>query len=623
MSFLEELKRRHVYRVAAAYAVVGWLLIQVATQVFPVFHLPDWIDQAVVLLILIGFPIALVLAWAFDATPQGIVATDAQDAGANPRMRRRSRRAGATVGAIGVLIALIAGGAWWQFRRVAPTARSAAAGTASALSRDAAAEATGSVVPVMGAAATQVIAIPQKSVAVLPLANESGDKDQQYFSDGLSEDLITALSQFAGLKVINRDSSFRFRDSTESIQVIGEKLGVAHLLEGSVQKLGDEVRVSAELVNAADGSTLWSQHYDRPYKDLFALQDDITKSVAGALKAKLLDSGGATPQSDRPPSGSLAAYNAFLQGKFYDQRFTEAGQRKAIAYFTDATRLDPDYALAWAYLGQTQAGLAGNFLGGAEALRSWAAARASVQHALQLDPNLAFAHAAYVFILWSADHDWTRAAAEARLAYQLAPQKGYWSLAQMQAALGHAQQAVAVMRRGLQTDPLCAVCYGYLAGYLPGLGRLDDAAQAARESLQLDPAYYFGVFQLAYIEVMRGDAAAALQAAQQAPPGFWRDGAMVVALQIGGNRTAADAALQAMIATQAGYAAYQIAEIYALRRDPDDMFKWLERASRNRDPGIAFLLTDAPILRYQNDPRFAAFCKKVGLPTTTDAKALP
>ncbi len=209
--------------------------------------------------------------------------------------------------------------------------------------------------------------IPAKSVAVLPLANESGENDQQYFSDRLSEDLITALSQFAGLKVINRDSSFQFRDSKDSVQTIGEKLGVAHLLEGTVQRLGDELRISAELVNVADGSTLWSQHYDRPYKDLFALQDDITKAVAGELKAKLLDNGGAVVQSDRPPSGNLAAYNAYLQGEFYHQRENEADLRKAIAQFSEATRLDPQYVLAYAALSETWTGLAGNYLGGGDA----------------------------------------------------------------------------------------------------------------------------------------------------------------------------------------------------------------------------------------------------------------
>jgi tetratricopeptide (TPR) repeat protein len=377
------------------------------------------------------------------------------------------------------------------------------------------------------------------------------------------------------------------------------------------------------LVNAADGSTLWSQHYDRPYKDLFALQDDISKSVAAALKAKLLDVGGAVVQSDRPPSGNLAAYNAFLQGRFYVQRQTEADQRKAIDYFMDATRIDPDYAAAWAVLGHTQGILAGNYVGGSEAAQTWEKARAAVKRALRLDANLASAHAAYTFILISADHDWKHAAAEAKRAYQLAPDKAYFPLATVQGALGNAQQAVDLLRHGLPTDPLCAGCYDYLARYLPALDQFGDATQAVKKALQINPESYFSRLQLTYIYAMQENAAAALQAAQQAPPGFWRDEALAMALQVGGDRPAADAALRTVIAKDSGNSAYQIAEIYALRRDPDNMFKWLERASRNRDPGIELLLTDPPVLRYKDDPRFAAFCKEVGLPTATDAKALP
>ncbi|MGN6729212.1 MAG: tetratricopeptide repeat protein [Rhodanobacteraceae bacterium] len=582
----QSLKQRKLVQWALAYVAFSFALLQGVDIVAQRFAWPDSIERLLILALAVGFVIALVLAWYHG--------------------ERGAQRVSGTEIVILALLLAIGGGLLWRFERASPSA-----GNPDIAQRT----------PREADATMQVI--PAKSVAVLPLDNESGEKDQQYFSDGLSEDLITALSQFAGLKVISRDSSFHFRHSNDSSREIGAKLGVAHLLEGSVQKLGDEVRISAELVNAADGSTLWSQHYDRPYKDLFALQDDITKAVATALKAKLLDNGGAVPQSDRPPSGSLAAYNDVLQGRFYMQRNTEADLRKAIGYFGDATRLDPRYALAWAELGSANAILAGNYLGGSQAVQTWSKARAAVHTALSLDPNLALAHSVNVFILASADHDWARAEVEAQRAYQLAPDKGYFALAEMRGALGHAQQAVELLQHGLPTDPLCVVCYDYLARYLPALGRFDDAAQAERKALQLNPEYYFGRFQLTYVYAMRGDATAALQAAQQQPPGNWRDMAVALALQLGGKQATADAPLPKVIAGQAGYAAYQIAEIYALRRDPDDMFKWLERANQNRDPGITLLLTDPPVLRYKNDPRFVAFCKKVGLPTTTDAKAMP
>ena len=207
--------------------------------------------------------------------------------------------------------------------------------------------------------ATSAVAptISEKSIAVLPFMDMSEKKDQEYFSDGLSEDLITALSQFPGLKVIGRTSSFNFRDSKDDSKTIGTKLGVAHLLEGSVRHAGDMVRVSAELIDASDGSTQWSERYDRPYKDLFGLQDDLTRAVGGALKAHLMPRENASvQQTDRPPSGNLEAYNIVLEGKYYLARDTDADTRKAIELFTRATQLDPRYAFAWSSyraLGQT------------------------------------------------------------------------------------------------------------------------------------------------------------------------------------------------------------------------------------------------------------------------------
>lgn len=589
-SFLARLKQHHIYRVVAGYAVGAWIVIQVTSRVFPYFGWSGAVPILIIILIL-GFPVVLILAWVF------IKPKDPAKSG----WQQRHWKLAAIASAVVVILVVISGFYVWRFS--AHHAELLAAANTPA--------------------ASSATAIPAKSVAVLPFVNESADQNRQYFSDGLSEDLITALSQFDGLKVISRDSSFRFRNSNDNSAEIGEKLGVAHLLEGSVQRAGDEVRISAELVNATDGSTLWSQRYDRPYKDLFALQDDITKAVADALKAKLLAQTGATTQSDRPPNGNLAAYNDLLQGRFYSSRDTEADQHKALGYFESAIHLDPHYALAWAGLASVNSTLAGNFLSGSEAARARDQAHDALRTALSLGPDLAGVHAVSAKILSGEDHDWKRAEAEAERAYQLEPDKAFFVLARMRATLGHAGQAVALIRQGLPADPLCAGCYRFMGFYLAALGRFDEAIQANRKAIELQPTYDYARAYLAYIEVMRGDAQGALQAAQQLSPGGNRDQAMAMALTLGGDRGAADAALQAVIAKQSGDAAYQIAEIYALRRDPDSMFKWLERANVNRDGAISYLLTDPPILRYKNDPRFAAFCRKVGLPTTTDAKALP
>src|SRR5947208_2749073 len=256
-SFFAELKRRNVYKVAVAYAVVAWLLMQVASQIFPFFEIPNWIVRLVILLLVIGFPVALIIAWAFEATPEGIKRTEAADAAG-----QRSR-----------------GGAWIYIVLIG----AALSVGLFFLGRYTAGHLTSQVHKVTTAS-------PEKSIAVLPLINESGDPKDEYFSDGLSEELIAALAQISGLKVIGRSSSFQFKERKEEPKTIGEKLGVSTLLDGTVRKQGDRVRIVAELVNAADGLQLWTRTFDRELKDIFAVQEEIAKAVAESLKVTLLGS---------------------------------------------------------------------------------------------------------------------------------------------------------------------------------------------------------------------------------------------------------------------------------------------------------------------------------------------
>ena len=459
------------------------------------------------------------------------------------------------------------------------------------------------------------------SIAVLPLANESGDASQQYFSDGISEDLITALSQFPGLKVIGRTSAFQFRDSKEDSRSIGAKLGVAHLLEGSVRKSGDTIRVSAELIDTADGSTKWSERYDRPYKELFALQDEITRAVAGALRAKLLPGEHAEVQSDRPPGGSLQAYNALLQGRFYAVRDTEADERKAIELYTLATELDPRYAFAWSRLSSRWTDL-GAHLGGTQAQEAYAKARDAVNRALALSSELAAAHLARGNLFLAADLDWRGAEAEYRRALELAPNNGdaKHTFGTLRATFGEVDRAIELTQQALATEPLQANWYNWLAGYLSGVNRLDEAERAIAKAIELQPGAESYHQQLAIIEIQRGHAEAALRAARQGPPGMWQNSALALAQQIGDDRSAADTALKALIDNDAGASAYQIAQVYAVRDDAKATFEWLDRAWSNRDGGIQQLLYDPFILRYKDDPRFAAFCRKVGLPVPGEVR---
>jgi TolB-like protein len=461
------------------------------------------------------------------------------------------------------------------------------------------------------------------SIAVLPLANESDDAGQQYFSDGISEDLITALSQFPGLKVIGRSSAFKFRNSKEDSRSIGAKLGVAHLLEGSVRKSGDLIRVSAELIDTADGSTQWSERYDRPYQDLFALQDDITRAVAQALKTKLLPREHPAEQSERPPTGNLEAYNALLQGRFYAFRFTEADLHKAIDFFKQATDLDPGYALAWSHLSRSWTDFSSSYLEGAQAQEAYSKSREAADRALTLSPDLADAHLARGSLLLRANFDWRGAEAEYRRALALAPSAvtAKFELGLVLATVGNLDQAVDLTQQAIDGDPLRAIWYNWLAVYLSALDRLDEAERAIRNAIELQPGAESFYYLLSNIEVRRGDAKAALSAAQQETPGAWLDIALAIAQQIGTDQSAADAALRTLIQKDGSVAPYQIAQVYAVRNDPKGTFEWLERAWNSRDPGVQGLLYDPFIQRFKDDPRFAAFCSKVGLPVPREASA--
>jgi TolB-like protein/Tfp pilus assembly protein PilF len=597
-SFFAELKRRNLPRAAVLYIGAIWALAQGVAQLGPSFGAPQWITRAFVIAAAIGFPFWLAFAWIYQLTPHGLKRESEIGRGESATRVAGRKLDFAIIAVLAVAVLLLLGNQllWHKGITRAPVA----------LVRTAA-------------------KIPQKSVAVLPFANESGNPGEQFFSDGLSEDLITALSQFDGLKVISRYSAFQFRDSKEDAKSIGGKLGVAHLLEGSVQHAQAAVRITATLVNAADGSIVWSQRYDKPYQDLFSLQDEITRAVADALKAKLLGAPAMTLQSDRPPGGNLAAYAAYKHGRAYGALGNETDMRRAIEAFEEAIRIDPRYAAAYARLSLGWNALAAQVLGGKEASEANARARDAVNTALRLDPDSSLAHRAHAYLLLNVDMDWTAAEAETRRALELAPNDAVTQFDHgvALAALGQVRRAVTLTRQALVTDPRDDESYYWLAFYLTGTGRLDEARQAIHTAIALQPGTdgYHG--QLAIIEVLRGDARAALAAAkQESTDGLWYDAAVALASQIGPDRAAADAAFGKLVAGHADDGAYQIAQVHALRGDPGRMFQWLERAWGNRDPGIGYLLSDPFILRFRRDPRFAAFCKKVGLPNTTDAVAM-
>ena len=585
-SFFAELKRRNVYKVAVAYAIVGWLVIQISSTVLPTFHAPEWVVQTLMVLVALGFPIALIIAWAFELTPQGIKRTEDVAPSESITFRTGRKLVGITIA-----LALIAAGLM-TFKVLRPKPATMAAPATS----------PAPVLPVIAA----------KSIAVLPLVNTSADPANDYFSDGLSEELIAVLAKIPGLKIIGRSSSFLFKGKADDSRTIGDKLGVANLLEGSVRKEGDRVRIVAELINAADGRTLWSETYDRELKDVFAVQSEIATAVTEQLKIKLF---GAPVKSDAAPSNdNLAAYNALQQGTFYFRLSPEEGTRKATEFYGEAIRLDPRYALAYANLSFAWRSLGTTWLGGgAEAKEAFAKARNAAQTALSLAPDLSAAREALGYVLLTSDLDFAGAEAELRAAEKLAPAdagpKG--ALCILLGAQGRLAESENVARQALALDPLGVIRHFNLARVLIGGGRYDEAEAALRKAVALQPAAARLHVQLTTIDVLRGNATGALQNAQLEPPGFWRDYALALARQMQSDRPAADTALQKLINENAASSAFQIAAVYGLRNEPDKMFEWLDRAYVGRDAGLTQLLVTPFILNYKDDPRFAAFCQKL------------
>jgi len=575
-NFFAELKRRHVYRVAVVYAVVAWLLTQIATQVFPFFEIPNWGVRLVVLTIVIGFPIALILAWAFELTPEGI---------------KRAEDVDLTQGAAG------RNGHKWIW--IAATAAILAAGLF-----------VGGIFNLFHAK-QKAAATPanDKSIAVLPLVNESGDSAQEFFSDGLSEELINVLGQNHELRVMGRNSSFHFKGKADDSRAIGHALGVANLLEGSVRKEGDHVRISVALVDAADGSQRWSHIYDRDLNDIFATQEEIAKSVGDQLRVTLL--GTATISLARPSNGNLAAYNAYLKGQYLYEQYNFDSAKKALPFLKEATRLDPHYAEAYAL--KARAWYLIGIIRGSEGKEALENARLAARTALSLKPNLAMAHAAlgstYIYA------DWNLKAAEDELS--LVRDKDsivLKNLSTIRSIQWRAEEAIALNKEAISLDPVHAILYGDLAGKLMSLGQLDQAKVAARKAVELQPAAPTGHSTLAAIAILQKQPDVAVREAELAPPGVIHDVAVTLAQQTRRHQPEADAAVKVLIDQHAVDDPLGIALVYAYRGEGDKVFEWLDRAYELHEPRLIGNLTNPFLERYRSDPRFAALCNKMGLP---------
>lgn len=446
--------------------------------------------------------------------------------------------------------------------------------------------------------------------------------DTDYFSAGLSTQLIDTLPQFAGVAVISPESSFQFGDSKDLGRTIGKKLGATHVLQGSVQRKGDDVLVDASLVLVADGSTLWFEHYQRPYKELFKLQDDIATAIAAALKAKRLPAPQGS-QDERPPSGNLDAYDALLQGDASYRRNSGDGSRLAIAAFERAIQLDPNYGHAYARLALARIQLATRFPSEAGDVREEGEkARREAATALRIAPDSAEAHAANAAWMASIALDQAGAMHETMRALELSPQDPglLHSLAIQQTAFGQLEAAAGNLRRVLALNPLSSSVLYNLGGVYLGKNDFSEAEYTLGQALTLRPdSSVVRAFQaIAVFQQNRADEA--IQLALSEPDPLWRTYALAMAYWAKGDRAHSDAELQSLIRDNAKDAATQIAGIYAQRDDEASMFHWLDVARTSGDPGIVEIRYMPFVSRYSNDPRFIALARELDLMPGEEAR---
>jgi TolB-like protein/Tfp pilus assembly protein PilF len=460
-TFFGELKRRNVYKVAVAYAVASWLLIQIATQVFPFFDIPNWAVRLVVLLLILGFPVALILSWAFEITPEGIK-RESEIAPGDSITRHTGRR----ILGVTIVIAIIASGvfAWQLLRSKSP---------ATAVSS-----------PIISSVAAQT---PAKSIAVLPFDNLSDDKSNAYFAEGIQDEILTRLSKIAALKVISRTSTQKYKSAPENLREIGTQLGVANLLEGSVQKIANAVHVNVQLIRAATDEHLWAESYNRKLDDVFGVEGEVAGAIADQLNAKLT---GAEQKAvtDRPTQ-NVSAYDAYLRGLSIEHsQYSYGAYQQAAAAYAEAVKLDPKFAVAWARLGVLRSFL--YFNGVDTNTNSAAAVKEAADQAMALQPDLAEAWIAQGAYRYRVLRDFAGALQAYAEGGKRAPNNAlvFEYMAYVERRLGKWKDAETHYRKANELDPRNFQLFNSMGGeFLNLLRRFDEGQAALDRALEISP----------------------------------------------------------------------------------------------------------------------------------------
>jgi TolB-like protein/tetratricopeptide (TPR) repeat protein len=569
--FFAELRRRNVYKVAIAYGAVAWLLTEIATQVFPFFEIPNWAVRLVILVIIAGFPIAVVIAWAFELTPGGLKRTEVADA--EYPLGRSPKRAW-------IYIVIIAGaisvGIFFLGRY---TSSKSGEGT----------EVTG------------------KSIAVLPFVDLSQTKDQEYFCDGISEEILDALAKVEGLRVVARTSSFSFKGKNADVSEIGQKLNVQNVLEGSLRREGNRIRITAQLINAHNGFHIWSETFERELQGVFAVQDEITRSIVDALKIKLAVAPPAHPEQN------TEAYDLYLQGLYFSNKSDEEQLRKALSLFQRALDKDPTLSRAWTGIAKAWYWLADAYL---KPLEAYPTVESAATKALELNERDAEAHCYLSEAKRVLHWDLNGAQRELKRALEIDPNSSSAHLfsAYLHLCSGDLEQVPKELHEAERLDPLSAVVSDLLASVYIDLDRLEDAVAAAKRTLTIDPNYNYVEPTLArvYRELGKLDDALTIYLRAREVTHEPTTGLAITYARLG-RANEARQVLQDLIdkANRSYVAGDQIATVFVALNDYDEAFRWLNRAVDEHSANT--ISTRRELRPLHSDSRFPHLLLRMGI----------
>jgi TolB-like protein/Flp pilus assembly protein TadD len=572
-SFFAELQRRNVLRAGAFYIAATWALAQGIAQLSPVVGAPEWAARWFLVAAVIGFPFWIAFAWFYEFTPEGIKREREVEPHESITHHTGRKLDFAIIGVLAIAVVLLV---------------------------------TDRFVLHHGVNEEAAVLVAEHSIAVLPFVNMSSDKDQEYFSDGISEELLNLLAKIPQLQVTARTSSFSFKGKDIAIPQIAHTLHVANVLEGSVRKAGNSVRITAQLIRAGTDTHLWSQTYDRKLDDIFAIQDEIAADVVKQLKVTLL--GAAPTVRTTDPE----AYALYLQAKQLGRQFTAEAFQQSDALYRKVLTTDPGYAPAWVGLGrnfsnETSQGLLPNKVG-------FAQYREATMKAVAIDPDYAPAHTSLGWIAMYGDNDLAGAAQHFQRALALDPSDldVLRSSATLLASLGRLDEALALEEAVVRRDPVNVNALFNLGLYQRRDGRFDAAIASFRTVLSLSPGNGGAHFNFSVALLLKGDAQGALAEIEQETSEVWKMIGLPMVYYALGRKADSDAAPTALIAKSEKDGPYNIAYVYANRGEADKAFEWLDKAVEYGDPGLGEIVTENLFDKIHADPRWLPFLRKIG-----------